>query len=61
MKKLKEFLLVTSSESMASAKDAIEKAHAVLDDTIQKKMLYFQSVLNDTEIKTGHAICGSIW
>ena len=34
MKKLKEFVLVTSSESMASAKDSIEKAHNILDEAI---------------------------
>ena len=53
MKKLKEFVLVTSSESMASDKDSFEKAHNILDEAIEENRLYFQSILNDTEIKTG--------
>ena len=48
---LKEFLQVTSRESISLAKDSLKKAHAKLDEVVEKRRIYFQSILVDTANK----------
>ena len=46
-RKLKEFLHISSRESIATAKDSLKKAHAKLNEAIEKSQLLFRNTFSD--------------
>ena len=50
--RLKEFLHITSSESIASTEDSLKKAHTILNEAIKKSQLYLEKGFGDIS-KTG--------